>query len=284
MFERFSGRGRAVMVVAAEEARTLGHSHIGTEHLLLGLARETEGVAAKVLLAFGVSPEALRAKTLDMTSPPSVAPAVDRPPFTPGAKKALELSLREAIQFRHQYIGTEHLLLGVLREADGIGARSLTALGVELAAARTMVAELLPGSASVRGMPKSQPTSAASAAMTKAKDRAGDGPMTSGHLLGALVDDHQSQATWALAQLGVTPDALRDALAVAPLEGTSDAPPRPKTLELKLGESTTVIDDPELAAALSRMSHQELLDALAKVAKPMRKRSRRRRPGDEMAE
>ena len=144
MFERFTERARRVLVLAQEEARLLSHNYIGTEHILLGLSYEGEGVAAKALEAHGVALPALRAKVEEAT-PRGVDEATASPPFTPRAKKVLELSLREALHLRHNYIGTEHILLGLLREGEGVGAHALVALGVSLAGIRQTIIELLRG-------------------------------------------------------------------------------------------------------------------------------------------
>ena len=146
MFERFTDRARASLSYAQDEARELGHDFIGTEHLLLGLLREGEGVAAKALEALGVSLEETRERVAEMIGTGSASDPAGSPPFTPRAKKVLELSLREALQIGHNYIGTEHLLLGLVREGDGVAARVLVASGADLARVRQQVMELLSGS------------------------------------------------------------------------------------------------------------------------------------------
>ena len=143
MFERFTDRARRVLVLAQQEARLLNHSVIGTEHLLLGLIHEGEGVAARVLDSLGVSLEAVR-QWVELTVGPT-EPASLSPPFTPRAKKVLELSLREALQIGHDYIGTEHLLLGLVREGEGVGVQALISVGVDIAQVRQRVMELLSG-------------------------------------------------------------------------------------------------------------------------------------------
>ena len=132
MFERFTDRARRVLVLAQEEARLLNHSFIGTEHILLGLIHEGEGVAAKALEQLGVSLEAVREKVEETIGLSGTAPT-GSPPFTPRAKKVLELSLREALQLGHNYIGTEHMLLGLVREGEGVAAQVLVSLGADLA-------------------------------------------------------------------------------------------------------------------------------------------------------
>jgi hypothetical protein len=144
MFERFTDRARRVLVLAQEEARLLNHSFIGTEHILLGLIQEGEGVAAKALESLGISLEAVREKVEETSGPAGSAPT-GSPPFTPRAKKVLELSLREALQLGHNYIGTEHMLLGLVREGEGVAAQVLISLGADLARVRQQVIQLLLG-------------------------------------------------------------------------------------------------------------------------------------------
>jgi len=144
LFQRFSDRARRVVVLAQEEARMLNHNYIGTEHILLGLIQEGEGVAAKALESLGISLEAVREQVEEIigrgSSPPS-----GHIPFTPRAKKVLELSLREALQLGHNYIGTEHILLGLIREGEGVAAQVLMKLGADLDRVRNTVVQLLTG-------------------------------------------------------------------------------------------------------------------------------------------
>ncbi len=144
MFQRFSDRARRVVVLAQEEARMLNHNYIGTEHLLLGLIQEGEGVAAKALESMGISLEAVRNQVEEIIGRGSTAPT-GHIPFTPRAKKVLELSLREALQLGHNYIGTEHILLGLIREGEGVAAQVLTKLGADLDRVRNQVVQLLTG-------------------------------------------------------------------------------------------------------------------------------------------
>jgi ATP-dependent Clp protease ATP-binding subunit ClpC len=144
VFERFTDRARRVVVLAQEEARLLHHDFIGTEHLLLGLVREDDGVAAKALEQLGISWEAARQGVLDIVGS-STSAVSGSPPFTPRAKKVLELSLREALQLGHNYIGTEHLLLGLVREGEGVAAQVLINLGVELGPLRQLVLSIVSG-------------------------------------------------------------------------------------------------------------------------------------------
>jgi ATP-dependent Clp protease ATP-binding subunit ClpC len=143
MFERFTDRARRVVVQAQEEAKTLDHHYIGSEHLLLGLTHESiGGVAAKTLESLGIGLDTVRQRVEEVIGRGSQAPS-GHIPFTPEAKKALELSLREAVQLGHQYIGTEHILLGLIRGGDSVAGRVLAELGADLDGARQEVIRLL---------------------------------------------------------------------------------------------------------------------------------------------
>jgi ATP-dependent Clp protease ATP-binding subunit ClpC len=142
MFERFTDRGRLVVILAQKEARMLNHNYMGTEHILLGLLHEGEGVAAKSLESLGISLEGVRSQVEEIAGQGQEAPS-GHIPFTPRTKKMLELSLREAAQLGHDYIGTEHILLGLIREGEGIAAQVLVELGAELTRVRQEVIQLL---------------------------------------------------------------------------------------------------------------------------------------------
>jgi ATP-dependent Clp protease ATP-binding subunit ClpA len=142
MFQRFTDRARRVVVLAQEEARNLNHDYVGTEHVLLGLIHEGEGVAAKALEAVGISLPGLRQKVEETVGQGQGSPSAHIP-FTPRTKKVLELSLREAHMLGHDYIGTEHILLGLIREGDGVAAQVLVSLGADLNRVRQQVMELL---------------------------------------------------------------------------------------------------------------------------------------------
>ncbi|NHZ70295.1 MAG: AAA family ATPase, partial [Proteobacteria bacterium] len=144
MFERFTDRARRVVVLAQEEARLLNHNYIGTEHILLGLIHEGEGVAARALESMDINLESVRNQVVEIIGQGSQAPS-GHIPFTPRAKKVLELSLREALQLGHNYIGTEHILLGLIREGEGVAAQVLVKLGAELTKVRQTVIQLLSG-------------------------------------------------------------------------------------------------------------------------------------------
>jgi ATP-dependent Clp protease ATP-binding subunit ClpC len=144
VFERFTDRARRSVVFAQEEARLLNHNYIGTEHILLGLLREEEGVAATALKTLGVSLEATRLRVEEIIGEGREMPP-GHIPFTPRAKKVLELSLREALQLGHNYIGTEHILLGLIREGEGVAAQVLKELGADFDRVRQTVIQLLSG-------------------------------------------------------------------------------------------------------------------------------------------
>jgi ATP-dependent Clp protease ATP-binding subunit ClpC len=146
VFERFTERARQVVVLAQDEARILKHNYIGTEHILLGLLREEEGLAARVLESLDISLEKVRAQVQRVVGQGDEVPA-GQVPFTPRAKKVLELSLREARSLRHNYIGTEHILLGVVRENEGVAARILLELGADAERIRNEFLRMLGGPA-----------------------------------------------------------------------------------------------------------------------------------------
>ncbi len=171
MFERFTDRARRVVVLAQEEARLLNHSYIGTEHILLGLIHEGEGVAAKALESLGISLEAVRSQVEEIIGQGGSSPS-GHIPFTPRAKKVLELSLREALQLGHNYIGTEHILLGLIREGEGVAAQVLVKLGADLSRVRQQVIQLLSGHLGPSG--KGDQPAAASSASSGGKEEVGD--------------------------------------------------------------------------------------------------------------
>ena len=164
MFDRFTDRARRVIVLAQDEARMLNHNYIGTEHLLLGLIHEGEGVAAKALESLGISLEAVREQVEEIIGQGQQAPT-GHIPFTPRAKKVLEFSMREALQINHPYIGTEHILLGLIREGEGVAAQVLIKLGADLNRVRNQVLQLLSGfqgkESATSGAPEAGPASAA---------------------------------------------------------------------------------------------------------------------------
>jgi ATP-dependent Clp protease ATP-binding subunit ClpC len=148
VFERFTDRARRVLTYAQEEARQLNHSFIGTEHLLLGLIREEEGVGTQALQSLGISSQAVRDEVEETIGTAGTVPG-GAPAFTPRAKKVLELALREALQLNHSYIGTEHILLGLVREGEGVAATVLVRLGADLPRVRQEVNDLMSGGVAV---------------------------------------------------------------------------------------------------------------------------------------
>jgi ATP-dependent Clp protease ATP-binding subunit ClpA len=186
MLERFTDRARRVVVLAQEEARRLDHSYIGTEHLLLGLIREGEGVAARALKSLEISLDAVRRQVEEIIGRGQQAPS-GHIPFTPRAKKVLELSLRESRQLGHNYIGTEHILLGLIREGEGAAAQVLVSLGADLNRVRRQVIDLLHGRAAagpgpgveVRLEVVEQQLTAIDQQLTAIERRVGAGPDTS---------------------------------------------------------------------------------------------------------
>jgi Clp amino terminal domain, pathogenicity island component/UvrB/uvrC motif len=172
-FGRFAGRGRTVIVLALEEARMLNHDSIGTEHILLGLLRGGEGIAAQALESLGIDLEAVRQQVVEITGRGEQAPP-EHIPFTGRAKKVLELSLREAMQLGHNYIGTEHILLGLIREDDGVAAQILVKLGANPSQVRHQVIQL------VAAVPVARVTSAGGTEfrLSAVEQRAGIAPDT----------------------------------------------------------------------------------------------------------
>jgi ATP-dependent Clp protease ATP-binding subunit ClpA len=273
MFERFTDRARTVVVLAQEEARALGHNYIGTEHLLLGLAAEGNGVGAKVLEDADVTVEVVRADVERIIGEVAGEPE-GRIPFTPRAKKVLELSLREALKLSHNYIGTEHILLGIVTEGQGVAAQILTSHGLGPEETRARVAERLgvteEGTAAIGrwrgvapGRPSTTPGFLRSANVSRAvaelglqaRQLAGRETQTSAHLLRAIVAASDSQAGRALASIGVTMEAVDRAVAATPIEGTTDetrehAMARVTVIRTEADRVVIELDDAELARSL----------------------------------
>jgi DNA-binding CsgD family transcriptional regulator len=189
MFERFTDRARRVMVIAQEEARLLNHNYIGTEHILLGLIHEGEGVAARTLESLGISLEVIQRQVEEIIGQGQQAPG-GHIPFTPRAKKVMELAVREARQLGHTYIGTEHILLGLIHEGEGVAAQVLAGLGADLSRARLRVIELVTGMEPARARPVPREGTwlsrmearldAVEARLAAVEQRVGTGPDTSG--------------------------------------------------------------------------------------------------------
>ncbi len=237
MFERFTNRARHVVVLAQEEARGLQHNYIGTEHILLGLLGEPGGIAAQALDRFGMTLAGTREEVKGIIGIGKGAVS-GHIPFTPRAKKTLELALREALQLNHNYIGTEHILLGVIREGEGVGAQVLKE-HADLMAVRMAVLDLVPaGPAQARGRrwlrrlvtagsgepgeagkpgepgetTELRTTPAADTSLDEAARLAGPNPVGSHHLLLAALADPDAAAARVLASLGVDLDQAREAL------------------------------------------------------------------------
>jgi ATP-dependent Clp protease ATP-binding subunit ClpA len=261
MFERFTDRARRVVVLAQEEARLLNHNWIGTEHLLLGMISEGEGVAAKVLTKLGISLEAVRAKVESIIGEGGKEPPSGHIPFTPRSKKVLELSLREALQLGHNYIGTEHILLGLIREGEGLAAQVLVNMGADLSTVRQSVMQELSGYSRRGGaggpFPPVPETPAMARSRVDARRLAGSRAVGSHHQLLALLDIKDSLAAKALAEFGVTREAVEDQLSRLDPAGTSDETPEEagaRRIGLRVeGKLIALeIDDPELAEALEK--------------------------------
>src|ERR1700677_1217327 len=248
MFERFTDRARRAVVRTQQEARQLHHNYIGTEHILLGLLGEPEGVAGRVLDGFGMTLDGVRHEVVAMIGE-GQHDVKHRLPFTPRAKKVLELALREALQLHHNYIGTEHILLGLIREGDGVAAQVMKQ-HADLLAIRMAVLDMVPAgrSEAARGrrwllrrrsegdpleaehpVPVGQlamrTTPAADISLSEAARLAGAQPVGSHHLLLAALADANTAAAKALAALGVDLDQAKEALRTADVTGTSDEQP-----------------------------------------------------------
>ncbi len=230
MFERFTEEARSTVVLAQEEARRLHHNYVGTEHVLLALLRSPSG-AADVLNSFGIMPEPTRAAVIGIVGQGGESPS-GHIPFTPRSKKVLELSLREAIKLGDNHIGSGHLLLGLLREGEGLGAQVLVQQGADLERLRAAVlAEMSRspgGSTSASRSPSSgygkggRHTPAADTALAVARQLAAAGPVGSHHLLEALARSPESAAARVLAELGVDAEALAAKIDEVGLDGTTD--------------------------------------------------------------
>jgi ATP-dependent Clp protease ATP-binding subunit ClpC len=260
MFERFTPRARRVIVLAQDAARQMGHSQIKPEHLLLAL-KEGDGMAAAAMVQAGVDGAALRQRVAEQFKAKPSARRLDKVPFSPDSKKALELSLRAALGLGHNYIGTEHIFVGVEREAERRGQTLDALLGASTAAVHNRLMDMLGGTT---GAP-SMRSPALQAAMNLARQQAGQALVTTGHLLAAMVSDTDSQAARALGSLGVTGEAVQTALERVPVADTSDATPPAQSVAITIGETTTLISDADLVAALQPLGADQLRDAIKKA-------------------
>jgi ATP-dependent Clp protease ATP-binding subunit ClpA len=226
VFERFTPRARQAVVLAQDEARRLGHDYIGTEHVLLGLLGESDGVAALALRRLGVRLDTVRSDVERLIGRGTESPS-GHIPFTPRSKKVLELSLREALGLGHNYIGTEHILLGLLREGEGVAAHVLVTQGVPLERARDAVIEQLesrsPRQQGGRATPRRTP--AGDQAIALADELSALAPTGSHHLLEALARAEDSLAAKVLVAFGVDADALAAKIDELGVEGTTDVTP-----------------------------------------------------------
>jgi ATP-dependent Clp protease ATP-binding subunit ClpA len=279
MFERFTAVARRVVVLSQEEARRLTHNYIGTEHILLGLLGEREGPAFRVLDRFGMSLDGVRQEVTEMVGTGQEMRG-GHIPFTPRAKKTLELALREALQLNHNYIGTEHILLGLIREGDGVAAQIMRK-HADLGAIRMAVLDLVPaGSAedtrmrrwlrrrvavATRGFMPSEPAQpgehdalsaspATDAIFSEAARLAGQQQVGSHHLLLAALADPDTAAARALAALGVDLDQAKEALRGVDVTGTSDEEPEEagrRQMLIRVSDDRLTIEaaDPVIVAA-----------------------------------
>jgi ATP-dependent Clp protease ATP-binding subunit ClpC len=238
----------------------MGHPQIAPGHLLCGL-KQGEGMAAIAMAQAGVDATALRQRVADTREHKPENEELGKIPFSPDAKKALELSLREALALGHNYIGTEHLFLGVERESERRGQTLDGLLGVKAADVRERLLAMLGGAATAS--PLHSP--ALRSTLDRARQQAQQAPLTTGHVLAALMGDPESQATQALGTLGITGDAVQTALAQVPLTTSSDAPPPAQSAAITIGATTTVISDAVVVAALQDLSADQLRDAIKRA-------------------
>src|ERR1700733_1198989 len=282
MFERFTAYARRAVVTAQEEARELNHNYIGTEHILLallrrpdGLPNQEDGIASAILEEFGMSREGVREEVIAKVGIGKGKAKTGHIPFTPRAKKVLELALREALQLHHNYIGTEHLLLGLIRENEGVAVQIMRS-HADLAALRAAVIDRLPPGeagegalAAVTGALLRQVRArhwgprdggdvgappATDATLVEAARLAGGSPVGSHHLLLAALADPNSAAARALASLGVDLDQARESLRTTDVTGTTDESPeeagrRQMSIQVTDETLTVVIVDPVLVKA-----------------------------------
>jgi ATP-dependent Clp protease ATP-binding subunit ClpC len=265
MFERFTDKARHAIVLAQDEAREFKHDHIGTEHVLLGLMHEGQGVAAVAMRGLGFDLEVCRA---DIAAIIGIGPGAPNGhiPFTPAAKKILERSLREALGLGHNYIGTEHLMLGLLHDevtVTVLARHDITTDMVRAAVHNSLRTAIDDRS---RSTPTPRRTAGADAILAAAQELAGSAPMGSQHLLVAMSMMDDSLAAGALAALGIERDALADTIASLDVEATTDITPElaaARQMEVRLAddEVRVVLRDP---AALAQMR-----DLVAKTGNPI---------------
>jgi ATP-dependent Clp protease ATP-binding subunit ClpC len=251
-FERFTVKARQVVVTAQEEARLLKHNHIGTEHVLLGLLDSPDSTAAKVLHQFGYDKEKAQVDIAAVVKPGTEEPR-GHIPFTPRAKKTLELALREALNLHHNYIGTEHILLALIREGEGVGAKVLAERVNPISKVRAAVLASLEGSSDVAAGPWPAGTPATEDTVSTASALAGGAPVGSHHLLEAMLRVENSMAARVLRELGVDPDAVAAKIDELDPETTTDANPEEaaaRKMEIRLvdDEVHLILRDPATVA------------------------------------
>jgi ATP-dependent Clp protease ATP-binding subunit ClpC len=285
MFERFTAYARRAVVTAQEEARELNHNYIGTEHILLallrrpdGLPHQEDGIAPAILEEFGMTRDGVRHEVIDKVGVGKGKAKTGHIPFTPRAKKVLELALREALQLHHSYIGTEHLLLGLIREDEGVAVQIMRTHADLLALRAAVLDRVPPGDAEEGALAAATgsllrrvrtrlgrpleggeeqtvgATPATDATLVEAARLAGDSAVGSHHLLLAALADPNSAAARTLASLGVDLDQARESLRTADVTGTSDEAPeeagrRQMSIQVADETLTVVIVDPVLVAA-----------------------------------
>jgi ATP-dependent Clp protease ATP-binding subunit ClpC len=240
MFERFSGQARHVVVSAQEEARELDHNYIGTEHLLLGLLT-SDSLASASLNALGYTRDDVQAKVVATVGRGKASPG-GHIPFTPRAKKVLELSLREALQLKHNYIGTEHILLGLLREGEGMAAQILADKHpLDRIRGEVLTRIESPAPREVHGAGR---TPAAHDVLALAAELAGEGPVGSHHILEAMLQQPDSAAAKVLGDAGIDLDQLAAKLDQVSIADTADDTPQQaaaRQLELSVTEETVTV-------------------------------------------
>jgi ATP-dependent Clp protease ATP-binding subunit ClpC len=254
MFERFTGESRQVVVLAQELARDLTHHHIGTEHLLLALLAQESSPVRRGLVGLGVVPEEVRAAVLEAV-PRKKTPPPGHIPFTPRAKKVLELSLREALNRKDEHIGPEHLLLGLLAEGEGVAAQILVREG--RTADRIRQAAAPPS----RTAPVPRRTPAAEEVLTRAEQLAAGAPLGSHHLLEALALTDTSAAGRVLAGLGITGEALSAGIDAVDITDTADTTPEQRaaaatTWQVDGDTAVLTTTDPDTVAGLAALVEQ----------------------------
>lgn len=258
MFERFTVKARQVVVAAQEQARALKHDYIGTEHILLGLLDTPDGLAAKVLHQLGYNKETAQADIAAMVKPGTEGMS-GHIPFAPRAKKTLELALREALQLHHNYIGTEHILLALVREGEGVGAKVLAERINPVSKIRAAVLASLEGSQDVPASPWPAGTPATEDTVSVANALAGGAPVGSHHLLEAMLRAENSMAARVLRELGVDPDAVAAKIDELDPETTTDANPEEaatRKMEIRLAgdEVYVILRDPATVAIAKKVA------------------------------